>query len=971
MAKIDLARRSTVRGDSAISPNLDKVAPPSTPPQKSRKSQGKGSLNAPRTRLSNNIRDTFIADQARGTAGGNEHHRKQSSHDLSWSPRQTRDSVMDNMLQSLDQMYASDPLPRTAPHRSAEPQDPFDLGPHSSNRLRGHTFSSSLSSDRSLRIQESSPKSSRGTRGHRSNSSSNYSSGLTRIDSIRPDRKKRAETEDPPSIRERLYESQRALKPEERAAASTMVSNSRSRKASKSSKPSSQHFGQMIHDTRIRRSIQRRSSSFDLAEHRRRDAQVSGGGPVRSPVPISRLQVLKYNDLEAAPTPVVPSGPSRNNSPVRSNGPAHAAVTEPRILTPRDKGSKSASTPRQRHAEKPEERHGKAKNSSKLPSHSKGPSMDATIPVTPATAEKPRHVSEPKASTSAGVQARERPGFFRRVFGSTRSTITTVTETSSLADGLPLSVGNMRGGSRGSTVPQPASYSKMIKSATDSSLSTAGRKEGNAMPAAPLNKKSSFFRRRKKSLSEEPLMPMLLPPLEPPNFQDPLSLRDPHPSPVSSLRKVMDPYLSHTISAQSMRKGDVREKETSRIIPPFPQPNFVFAPRVDSLMKAVTVPNLPADESNSENVEAQGDVARSAPRKENNLNATVNASPEHMPIEQSYTYTENQKNDNVKNDNPNLENVTHERTVNDHALNSHAIAKKVSLDTQNRPFQSRSATTDTITTTAVGGISLSSELPLQNQNSADTMESVMKEKGVFLTDWDSPVSTRSPHTNNNSLSKNASGRSARIYLQSTASEDHLLISNPNGASLKFTNDSTMGSCCSIPRGDDDANSNVASPVTDESIELSATLTGPNEDPVMLTESEVAIPNEISDEPTNDLPNQPSEEVSAEPSDEDRIVARKIFAGDESIVSKTDAASWLARPGIARAKVLNAYMELFNWQNMGIVTAVRDLCSQLFVKAESQELLRLFEAYSTRWCECNPNHGFKSPGKMSPYRRGIQ
>ena len=978
MSKIDLPRRkSAVRGDSTLAPNVDKVIPPSTPPQKSRKPQGKGSLSAPRTRLSNNLRDTFIADQARGTAGGNEHHRKQSSHDLSWPPRQTRDSVMDNMLQSLDQLYVSDSLPRTAPHKSIEPNDSFDLGPYGPNRLRGHTFSSSLSSDRSFRIQDSSPKSSRGARGHRSNSSSNFSSGLTRIDSVRADNKGRAEKEEPASKRERLYESQRALGPEEKAAAAAAASNIRSRKASKSSASSSLDFGQMIHEPRNRRLVHRRSSSFDLADHRRRDAKSSAGEPVRAPIPTSRVPVLGYHDLDAAPTPVVPSGPSRNNSPVRANFPAPtSAATDSRTLTPQDKGSKSASAPRQRPTEKRDERHGKGRNNSKLlPSHFRGPSMDATIPATPTTVEKPRHVSEPKASTPASGQAKERPGFFRRVFGSSRSTLTTVTnESLPLADAVPHSAGSVRrGSSRGATISQSASFSKLAKTATDSSLPFTDPKEPRDLPAMPLNKKSSFFRRRKKSVSEEPPMPVLIPSLEPPNLLDPSPLRDPQPSPVSSLRKVMDPYLSHALSAHPTRKGEVREKEASRTIPPFPQPDFVFAPRVDSLAKLVKVPNLPVEEPKSKNVVAtdpQSDVAGSVPLKEESLDATTPATSKPTPIQPSHIGLEKKDNTdgspNVNNINHFNNHVTDEKLANDHALNSHSTDKKVSLDDEIHTSQSRSATTTTTRTSAVAGATQLSDLSLSNESSGDTMESVMREKGVVLTDWDSPVSTRQGPTKDHGSSKNSSGRSTRIYLQPTASEDHLLNSKSARASLKLANDAAMGSCCSVPSVYLDAHSKVASLVTDEAIDLSATLTKPNEHPELYIESEIVVLDASSNKPTDESIDAPPPPL--ELSNEDRTLARQIFDGDASAVSQSDAASRLGGLGDEKAKVRVAYMELFNWQNMSILTALRGLCNQLFLKCETQEVDRIIAAFSARWCECNPNHGFKAKGKQPSDKR---
>jgi hypothetical protein len=97
-------------------------------------------------------------------------------------------------------------------------------------------------------------------------------------------------------------------------------------------------------------------------------------------------------------------------------------------------------------------------------------------------------------------------------------------------------------------------------------------------------------------------------------------------------------------------------------------------------------------------------------------------------------------------------------------------------------------------------------------------------------------------------------------------------------------------------------------------------------------------------------------------EDDRSIARQIFDGDESFVAKAAAASWLGQSNAAKART--AYMECFDWTGLNILSAFRELCGRLVVRAESQQLDRVIDAFSERWCECNPNHGFKDRGKFA-------
>lgn len=126
---------------------------------------------------------------------------------------------------------------------------------------------------------------------------------------------------------------------------------------------------------------------------------------------------------------------------------------------------------------------------------------------------------------------------------------------------------------------------------------------------------------------------------------------------------------------------------------------------------------------------------------------------------------------------------------------------------------------------------------------------------------------------------------------------------------------------------------------------------------------------VSKDDISDVPEQwvnkdiPTDEI--DPSVEYREQARKVYEGDEEFVSKTGAAAWLGESDPARVLARKAYMEFFDWTDFNILSALRGFCEKLILKGETQQVDRILDAFSTRWCECNPNHGFKATGK-SPY-----
>lgn len=117
-------------------------------------------------------------------------------------------------------------------------------------------------------------------------------------------------------------------------------------------------------------------------------------------------------------------------------------------------------------------------------------------------------------------------------------------------------------------------------------------------------------------------------------------------------------------------------------------------------------------------------------------------------------------------------------------------------------------------------------------------------------------------------------------------------------------------------------------------------------------SQMSNPQITIDEPSGEEPDvQPQEMV--------KELAKSLYNGTFRSVSIYEAASWIGNAGEERRLVREAFMEIFDWAGLSVLGAIRGLCNKLYMKAESQQLDRIVDAFSERWCKCNPNHGFKA------------
>jgi hypothetical protein len=99
--------------------------------------------------------------------------------------------------------------------------------------------------------------------------------------------------------------------------------------------------------------------------------------------------------------------------------------------------------------------------------------------------------------------------------------------------------------------------------------------------------------------------------------------------------------------------------------------------------------------------------------------------------------------------------------------------------------------------------------------------------------------------------------------------------------------------------------------------------------------------------------------AGEDNDDVKERARRIFEGNEQDITRMEAAAWLGELKIYNKQVLDAYMQMFDFAGMNVLSTLRALCGKLVLKGETQQFDRIITALSSRWCECNPNHGFKA------------
>lgn len=746
---------------------------------------------------------------------------QRDSHDLSYSPRNvTRDSLVTNMLLSLDQ-FSSMGGPAGFGNDASYDDSPqlFDTSRSWANSVvaskHQHTYSSDLET-----ADESSRKSSQASRGRRSNSSSNFHNTYSRLN----------------SVRESVHRSQ----PSTPRTRHTRGGGKESKSSSTTSVDAA--YAQLHQSQRLGRHVGR-SASFDHGPNSQLDS-----------VPVSPFQVEFSNsflqdDYNAAPTPTIPSGPRRiPSTPAMPPPPPpepkqySQPVERKRSLTRSIKSSAGRKPPASRDAA-----------AAPAPALMSQDSDSAPAPLV--GYEKSKEAQRNGPQNGAAAAPKEKQGFFRRVFGggsknATNADAQTVTRVTSPPDHATHGSNDHAQGNSGQAKSGSAPPSR------DTSSSHSHHPTLQKKP-------SSFFRRRKKSTADQapPPLPTDAPPVPPVapiklHAEKSKNIERAEPSPVSSLREVMTPFLD-----KSRPDGSRKQQQ----------------PLSD-------ITNSPS--SREEDPRERGEYKREfSPDYEPSPNARIRAVRSDQDDDQpAYQETPSRppppRPGQVKTRNGSFLNLEGGSDGDEEASN-----KDLGTVRKNHRIAS-SATQDTI---------------------------------------------RPPKQ----------GHSALYQTDSEESRSRLALP------IEGTKASRRGSATSYA---ETRSGTSAAP----SVHVEApTETSPKPSPKVLGTLE-HMKSKPLDEP---------DFVVGEPTEDDRQKASKIFEGNEEFIQKHKAAAWMGEEGPVRQRTLQAYMELYDFANLSVVSALRDVCNRLVFRAETQQVDRILVAFSKRWCDCNPNHGFKATGTL--------
>ncbi|KAI8066875.1 hypothetical protein BC940DRAFT_301760 [Gongronella butleri] len=85
----------------------------------------------------------------------------------------------------------------------------------------------------------------------------------------------------------------------------------------------------------------------------------------------------------------------------------------------------------------------------------------------------------------------------------------------------------------------------------------------------------------------------------------------------------------------------------------------------------------------------------------------------------------------------------------------------------------------------------------------------------------------------------------------------------------------------------------------------------------------------------------------------KIMALQLWNENAAFVTKERAAEWLGTSKPLNSLVLRFYMDHFDFSSLRLDEAFRKLCTQLYFKAEGQQIERLLEAFAKRYWHDNP------------------
>jgi hypothetical protein len=920
--------------DTGYKGKAKEISPPQTP-KKENYQPSKSNITAANRALKvrTGQRETFLDDITPIDPSSNKENDptkgriNRDSHDLSLSPRQvTRDSLVDHMLLSLDQFSFGQDFGARQPTVEEERLyssfgDEESYKPTSNfapRNARGAGHSYSYSSDYE-NADNTSQYSSHLSRGRRSNSSSNIQTGSGRINNSRNETGTSSVfpgARPPPQIPPRGL-------------------HSRSGKGSKGSSANSFDLGyaQVTSSQRWVHGLAGRSSSFDYGSDRQ---TMSPSNPMAQT--INTNIALDPYDYDAAPTPTVPVGPRRPHPTSPIMIPQMPQIPPPPEPTPVEPVSQKLERKRSTRSSKSGYKgklsgnnlsggrsdfyglRDRAQELPALPAFNKESSAPAPLVGYGKTKD------IPQTSPGLAQPSKDRPGFFRRVFGSSKNNpvnvpepppshgSSTSAETASRPNSKPHHIGNQI---RSQNVPPPREPPPPPKEHTH----------------VLTKKPSSFFRRRKKSVSEaEPHVPPppIVPPLRLQPVERAVNSGNNQPSPVSSLRKVMNPYL--------------RTPGRSPI-DPYPQSNLDremnYSPEPNDRAVRGFSPDYEPDKSATIRTVRPSEpevVDLSSPHDPNRkFSSTPSPGPDGSREEHDATFLQ----DNSDNDpdgssaisKPAESDAPKTSWLGNSSNPSSSVARDMALVAEYERVHSKRSVTP-----AKSDVSKASPV-IESPRSPTESKSSIK-KTVVNTGKDEEWVMLTPTKSHEKIEKEN-----RVWLEPSSSEEDLNDSKlplpPKGSEIASrisgSTDTVYKSATSLP---------IVQIEGDEEPEHAETK--------LLTAAE-AIKSLDSLTPEDDLA----------PIQGDRERAKKIYDGNEDFIQKEKAAAWMGEEGPTRSRTLVAYMELYDFANLNILAALRLVCGRLVLKAESQQVDRILVAFARRWCQCNPDHGFKGTGKLIP------
>jgi hypothetical protein len=859
-----------------------------------------------------------------------ERNQLRDSHDLSFAEAGVRDSVVDNMLLSLDQFSTGTMFSSSGSQYAQYGEDDFFLRDNSFRppgpRHRGHTYTSSRSSDYDLNPDEPTRYAANHGRSRRSNSSNTIGLPMSRKGSAREPLSGRQ-----PNGPYGQYQQTGHLR-------------GTGKKSSKGSGSSSMDFGQAGILGNSRLGFGKRSASFDQSNYGDR----SRTSPVKVESVLDRGRTAYQNyadDYNAAPEPTIPAGPRRMQEvPQPPAYPSQPPLAPPQASEPRRRGSirsnTSYKTLRKNKSQLEPNMRVQAQefvNASTLRDLPPVPSLhDPSAPSPSVNTRKGLFPTQPPVATP-----KERPGFFRRVFGGSSSkSQPPLSNTSSASYSSPMEspasvkqslpdIDSIYSQTRPRTTPSNSSHiANQIKAMPRNQQAGLQSQKDTQPPVPPVlaKKPSSFFRRRKKSISENTKPPVMTLDFSPP----PKPVIPAQPSPgVSSLRKVMNPYLNdgtrageHLYDSREAPSEDTTNNERSHGFSPG------YRPHKDATMRTVKANSRSDDRTppftRGDQVMLTHLASADSPKMK--LKVKHNKVPSPMPQEDTFLADSSSCNE----DRSGRASPTGERSGVDEGRRPSTCPTTSSVHQSGSEGKSDKRTdgpTELLFPVPPNRQPRKSSLGGSASQSASEVE--VEEEGWILTQ-----TSRSGLATPQDPSRDPSPAAKRVWLDTTIGED-------GSDDLKLPLEGARSSQKSLL----DSNS----PVSPDDVFHSATSL-----PIVQVENRDAdtMPAIVEDR-----------SMHTEPTDADRERAFQIFNGDDSSIQKAQAATVLGDVTLGGTRTRKAFMDLFDWTGFNILGAMRDMCGKLVLKAETQQVDRILMSLSERWCECNPNHGFKAVGEF--------